>query len=152
MDDDSVIEIRDFIRDKHGKSYWITGWQTDSSFHGHVENDSAVIGRINWEIERSTSLMTIGDLIIFEYIGYPPIWKRIFPFLKWNPPTYRGLGLGNSMLDYVIRQAEVLQVDVIGGWITSDDLHVTPYLPEFYKKRGFQVDENMNIYLYMSEK
>lgn len=98
------------------------------------------MGRINWLIKDEDNGMTLADLVIFDPPTVRrPLWATLFPFLKWQPPSFRQCGFGSAMLRYVIEQAEMVGVERISGFTTSDDLRLTPYLLAFYEKHGFVV-------------
>lgn len=139
------IEIKCKIYDKFGAEYSIEGHLSASGFHSSVYSEIHSVGRINWTVS-DDKIMTIADLIIFEFFGKKPLWSYILPFL-YKYPSYKGRGLGSAMLKVIIEFARVLNVSEIRGWIAGDDLEAIPYLPELYRKHGFIVnDSNLTFY------
>jgi len=147
------------IKDKQGNVYIVNVVSdSESIFSASISFDRLSVGRINWVIEdNNVMIMTLADLIIFDRSSQRPLWARLLPFLKWNPPNFRQRGLGSAMLQYIIAKAEKLKVDAISGFVTSDDLQETPYLLKFYEKHGFTVrrtsqgsqDDSITIYYEM---
>jgi hypothetical protein len=130
------------IEDKQGNVYIVNIVSEDETvFSAYISFKKICVGRINWVIEEN-NVMTLADLVIFDGMVRRPLWSRLLPFLTWKPPNFKQRGLGSAMLRYVIAQAEKLQVDAISGYLTSDDLRDTPYLPEFYEKHGFLVRQS----------
>lgn len=124
---------------------------TDSNsptFSSMVYFERICVGRINWIRHLENNTIELVDIIIFDPpVIIPPWWVRWMPFLPWKPSHFRQCGLGSAMLQYVIQQAEILNVEAITGFLTSDDIQETPYLESFYEKHGFIVDgENKTLY------
>ncbi|MCB9460155.1 MAG: hypothetical protein H6670_10945 [Anaerolineaceae bacterium] len=139
------IQINHFIYDDAGQVYTIEGNLSASSLISHVCSKKDVIGQINWRMPRPDEIV-IGDLIIFDPPLYFKKWWQRLPFLDRRPVTFRGRGLGSAMLAYVLDSARSMDVSLIRGWITSDDLAITSYLPDFYRSRGFTVNEDLSFY------
>ena len=136
-------DITHTIHDKSGTAYNIEGHLTPRSLLSHVFSTRRCVGRINWTISQP-GVLTIADLMIFEPLDIKPWWARVF---HKQPPNYKGRGLGSAMLDYIIESARAIGVSEIRGWMTHEDLKATPYLPAFYRKHGFTVDDdNLTFY------
>lgn len=131
----------EYLYDSAGKAYAVAiVSQSATFFSAHIYYGRMWLGRINWLIADERNVMQLADLVLFdEPLGHHPLWARITSLLRWHPPNFRQRGLGSAMLCAVITQAEKLKVDAISGFITTDDLQKTPYLLEFYKKHGFDV-------------
>lgn len=56
-------------------------------------------------------------------------------------PGFKGKGLGKTMLMELEKVARQLGASKMVGKVTTSDLKETPWLLEFYKKRGFEVQE-----------
>lgn len=129
------------LYDKSGESYWLSiDSDYQSAFSEYVYTEKATVGRINWIIEQETNHMILADIIIFEPpIMRTPLWARLVPFYKWQPPSFRGRGLGSAMLNFVVEQAKKINVDAIKGNMKGDDSESDKYLERFYKKHGFTI-------------
>lgn len=139
------LAITHTIYDQSGDAYTIEGHLSPSGLISYVCSKKACVGRINWDTSQ-TDVMTIGDLIIFDPFDRKPWWAWLFPFFYKPPAGYKGRGLGSAMLRYIIASARAMGVTEIRGWITSNDLKATPYLPAFYRKHGFTVNDDLNFY------
>lgn len=139
-------EITHTIYDKSGVAYTIEGHLSPSVLLSFVIFEGRCVGCINWTIS-DTGVMTIADLTIREPLDIKPLWARVLPFLyRKQPVSYKGRGLGSAMLNFIIESARAMGVSEINGWITGDDREATPYLPEFYRKHGFMVKDDMRFF------
>lgn len=138
------ININCQIYDKLSNKYIIDGHLSDTVFLSYVYFQDDYIGAINWTLFEP-GIMTIAELNIFPYRGKKPLWAHILPMF-YTPSNYRGRGLGNAMLEFIITSARNMGISEINGWMTSDDLKITPYLPKFYQKHGFTVNDNKLFY------
>lgn len=134
------LEIAHTIYDKFGDVYTVSGHLSSWGLLSYVVSPTKCVGRINWDTSKP-GLMIIADLIIFEPLNIKPWWGRLFPFFYRPPAHYKGRGLGSAMLNYIIASAQAMDIAEIRGWITGSDLEATPYLPAFYRKHGFTVDD-----------
>lgn len=139
------IEIKHTIYDRFGDAYTVGGNLSPSGLLSYVTSKKHCVGRINWTTSKS-AVLTIADLIIFDKNHYrKPLWSHVLPVL-YRPINYRGRGLGAAMLKFIIESAQNMGISEVNGWITSDDLKVTPFLPEFYRNHGFMVGDDLTIW------
>lgn len=142
-------EITHTIYDKSGNAYAIEGHLSPSGLISYVCSKKGCVGRINWDTSQP-SVMIIRDLIIFEPSDAKPGWAWLFPFFYKQPTGYKGRGLGSAMLHYIITSARAMGVAEIKGWIADDDLQLTPYLPTFYHKHNFTVNNDLTFHQVLS--
>lgn len=138
---DDGREITHIIYDKFGNPYTISGHLSTSGFVSDVVSELDWVGRINWMTEQADVLL-ITDLIIFDVPVLLTLQERVSRFIKRQPTHYKGRGLGSAMLNFIITSARAMGVSEINGWITGEDLEKTPYLPAFYRKHGFTVNDS----------
>jgi hypothetical protein len=139
------LEITHTIYDQLGDTYTIEGHLSPSSLISYVCSPKGYVGRINWDTSQP-DILVIADLIIFDPLNIKRWWARLFPFLYRQPVHYRGRGLGSAMLHYITASPRAMGMAEIRGWITCDDLQVNPYLPVFYRKHGFTVNDDLTFY------
>jgi hypothetical protein len=84
--------------------------------------------------------LQLSDLTIKEFVlgGLAGMLRRMLP---GTPKTYRGNGLGTALLKQVMATAQDLGIHTIYGSVTQADLDTTPYLLDWYKRQGFQVEK-----------
>jgi hypothetical protein len=84
--------------------------------------------------------LQLSDLTIKEFAlgGLAGMLRRMLP---GTPKTYRGNGLGTALLKQVMATAQDLGIHTIYGSVTQADLDTTPYLLDWYKRQGFQVEK-----------
>lgn len=129
-----------YLRDKKNNKYTVSLLRDGDGFDAHISWKNNSVGLIRWYIDDANQLV-LGDIIIFD----PPLisYKRILCFIPvwYRRKSFRGLGLGSAMLEFVIAQAKNLEVDGIWGIIVPDDPK-TPNLAIWYQRHGFEVDGN----------
>lgn len=130
-----------YLLDNKGNSYHLSLLRDGDFFDAHVSWKNTGVGLIRWFIDDS-NILILDDIHIFE----PPLssYKRLLWFIPiWHrKKTFRGLGLGSAMLEFVIAQAKKLKVEGIWGLITQGDKTDTPYLVDLYERHGFMVSDN----------
>jgi len=140
MDEDEEIECTK-IQDRYGRVYdlkctdWKTGWRLILSDEG------ARVGEAKCTV--GPGGLFIGDLHIFEPAGsQKQNWiARLGEILGWRekPQSYRRLGLGSEMLQYIVSRARQKGIKGIEGNFSAVDTGPNPKLPEWYRKRGFTI-------------
>lgn len=134
-----------YLLDKKGRSYRLSILRDGDFFDAQISWKNTQVAMIRWFIDDSNTLI-LDDIHIFE----PPLmsYKRLLGFIPiWHrKKTFRGLGLGSAMLEFVITQAQKLKVEDIWGLLTQGDKTDTPYLVDLYERHGFTIHDN-HIYL-----
>ena len=126
------------IIDKHGLKYQLTIDIADAVVCCHLWYQSNQVGSARC-LKFGHELL-IGDLLIHEPNrgGFLSVIRQM---ITRQPKTYRGRGLGSALLKHVIEVAKDLDVHVIHGSVTKVDMASTPYLLDWYKNQGFQIEK-----------
>uniref|UniRef100_UPI0040572A67 hypothetical protein n=1 Tax=Candidatus Electronema sp. TaxID=2698783 RepID=UPI0040572A67 len=88
--------------------------------------------------------MEIKDLLVEEEIRIPtPIsWFFFLPSkMRYKSISFRGQRWGAVLLDRLLHEADAADIHTVWGSVTQDDVQRTPYLLEWYSRRGFSVEK-----------
>lgn len=132
-----------FIRDKHRRKYLVT--RSDSNFFTrfNIVYCGIRVGHVNCRFEGDEVLRLI-DLCIRDTATLPP-WFYLnfcnvsFPPTSWRTENYRNRGLGTAMIEFLVTHAKSKRAKRIEGEVKTYDFKANPDLPDWYRRRGFEV-------------
>lgn len=117
-----------------------------------VSRDEFSIDLTAWAHERKVGYLRtlrdgdrlqIADLQVCAAVPLPwPFFHTLLcHVLAPRRRSYRGRGIGSQLLATLVRIADESQVREVWGFITRADLHVSPFLPDWYGRYGFRILE-----------
>lgn len=136
------MEAEHIISDRYGISYRVhseraTGWSFE------IWCGSNLVGHMNCT-EQSPALL-VGDFVLYDNVCAPEsraaeIWRRC---LRRPRPVYscRNRGLGTAMFELLGSLAKSAGFQRLEGWISDVDTRFNPDLPNWYRRRGFNVTD-----------
>jgi len=119
-----------FITDKSGEKFW-THWDDIDCLSVWYRGWPA--GRVNLDFKTNGKVI-LADIIVFN--SYPRSHRNL-----------RKRGLGKAMLQEAIRYAREHGAKLMWGWIQPDENTTVEYLVDWYRRQGFQVNDNLGIFL-----
>jgi GNAT superfamily N-acetyltransferase len=143
-----MAQLPQWITDKYGKRYSLKISRfNDSAFTIFAQDGDCRAGTL--ALQLCYPYLRIADLHIEDDFIAPPRFKVI---RKWRtilqlPPrkcTLRGRGLGAALLRIAIDYAKAQSCEGVDGELAPNDLERTPYLRDFYRKAGFEIQRKDN--------
>src|SRR5688572_13618634 len=107
-----------YLTDKENNQYIVSIVAHDNDcFLADIVTKNALVGQIKWVVNEP-NILELADLVIFEQaVVFRRGCLRYIPLLKQKEQSFRHLGLGTAMLEYVIAQAKELGMKGIYGEI-----------------------------------
>jgi hypothetical protein len=128
------------ITDRFGTTYQVE-FERDPLWIFRIRAGYIEIGRIY--CDGNPPVLELRDIRFRDDIpAKETILKQIWRKLAHQPGpllNYRDRGLGSAMLNQIERLAWADGFRVIEGWISSVDTDQDPDLPNWYRRRGFEV-------------
>ena len=132
------------IYDKQGRDYQIEVNEHESILLLKVYRSldcvglRDMVGHIDCVFE-SPNEMILGDIYFENKIDRNPL-RCIYAFFHQEPKSYRRLGLGTAILEFLIKYVKEKGIKKLHGSITQDDLNANPNLTKWYQDQGFTVE------------
>ncbi len=136
------------IHDKHGRPYSVIASDLDSKDFKrfNIEHRGHRVGYVNYHIE-GDDVLYVDDFHIYDKAMRPPwffidlfIWNLgSFPPERFRVSNYQKRGLGTAMIKFLASYAKSESVKRIEGEVKPHDLKDNPDLPDWYRRRGFNV-------------
>ena len=138
-------ELADFTEEKHtiqdtaGETYSVQFLRSEDLWDMKLLHDGRMIGEANC-LRHGESLF-LGNIEIINSAA-PPAIKAGDTAPQPKATNYRRRGLGTLMLEFIIAQARRSGFQQIRGHLHPLNLHDKPDLPDWYRRRGFDVRMN----------
>lgn len=87
--------------------------------------------------------MMISDILVGEDVRICTLVSSCFLLptkMREKSTNFRGQGLGSLLLDRLLQEADKAGIHTIWGSVTRDDIQRTPGLLDWYRRRGFIVE------------
>lgn len=146
----SIEELHALI-DEQGQPYQMRLVEDDSGWTIKVFCDHTLVAQVNCIVQGGD--LFLADLHVFEAARHP--LRPVDRFKGWvgfvagfgfeaagRTENYQHRGLGTELLNFVIRRAREHSFRRITGKLFPKDLASNPRLPDWYRRRGFQVTLN----------
>lgn len=140
----STEELHALI-DEQGEPYQMRLVDEGSAWTLKVFDDHALVAQVNCLVQGCD--LFLADIHVYEAARNP--LRPVDRFKGWlgfdvAGPTknYQHRGLGTELLSFVIRRAREHSFRRITGKLFPKDLAANPQLPDWYRRRGFQVTMN----------
>ncbi len=113
----------------------------------------AKINKIGWIIRAKHDDLCVGqaslivinekrlkltDIIVYDKVENKSAFAR---FLGRKTKNYRNMGIGTTLIEFIIEKAHEYGYGTIFASITFQDIIDTPHLLDWYRHRGFEVNE-----------
>lgn len=139
------IEELHALFDEQGQPYQMRLFEDNSAWTIKVFDDHALVAQVNCLVQGND--LFLADLHVFEAARHPlkpvDLVKGWFGFeVSGRTENYQHRGLGTELLNFVIRRAREHSFRRITGKLFPRDLEGNPRLPDWYRRRGFQVAMN----------
>lgn len=130
-----------WIKDKAGRSYRLTIAEVQDLWVLRVFHGRTLVGESN--CQRKDQELFLGDLHILNDVKIPEgglsRFLRFVTGCQKTPVSYRGRGLGRSLLKFIMDRAAERGLRQITGNLFPRDLKENPKLPDWYRQFGFEV-------------
>ena len=125
------------IYDKFGQSYQVH-CHADGMFH--VTHNGIHVANLYCATGGKTGLLS--DLRVEDCVPYQG--SRLLQFLRLQPRTknYENKGIGTALLKYALQHLKDEGCEKVEGKIVERDFKKNPWLPDWYRKHGFNVSES----------
>lgn len=139
-------ELADFSEEQHtiqdntGETYSVRFLRSDQLWNIKLFHNGRLIGAADCPVHSAESLL-LGNIEIFS-TAVPPSLMAGDTAPQPPPPDYRGRGLGTLLLNFVITQARLSGFQRITGHLHPQNLADNPALPDWYRRRKFNVRMN----------
>ena len=141
MDADDRPEVMPF-QDDAGRNYVLHFYAGAAGWTIRVLDRKAVIAMVKCAIQGDG--LFLGDLNVFESARLPQnafnSWLRNLFRMNPRAANYQRRGLGTRLLRFLIEKAQHAGMTRITGSLFTRDLAAFPNLPNWCRKRGFQVE------------
>ena len=87
--------------------------------------------------------LNLCDIVVFDKVAVPyPFAHTLLLTLGFSPRTVnaRHLGIGNRLMDRLIKEARGLGIFEIWGSVTEGGVNASPFLLDWYRRFGFEVE------------
>lgn len=148
------------ILDREGRQYRLTVSEQDAVFLIQLYDRHTLIGEARC-IRESPETFYLGDIAIAnDVIASPANWwdslLRKIPGYQPQSVSYRGKGLGSTLLQALIEQARTAGGQTLYGTVFRQDCENNPNLLQWYQKHGFEIqpphpeDEDMLALIHLN--
>lgn len=142
-----LMEAEHDITDRYGDHYRVHS-ERDTGWSFHLWHGDSVVGYMNC-IEQPPVLL-VGDFKLYDAVqvretALAKLWRKL---LRHPCPVrnYRNRGLGTALLALLSELAKSSGFRRLEGWISDVDTNTNPGLPDWYRRRGFQVTNRRDGY------
>ncbi len=139
-------ELADFTEEQHtiqdnaGEIYSVRFLRSEDLWDIKLLHDGRLIGEANCP-RHSVESLFLGNIEIFSTAA-PPAVMAGDTAPQPTAPNYRRRGLGTSLLNFIIAQARLSGFQQIRGHLLPQNLQDKPDLPDWYRRRKFNVRMN----------
>lgn len=129
------------IKDNTGESFLVQFRRSEEQWDFDLLQDARLIGSAHCLLHSSENLF-LGNIEVFSTASPPTATMPDAKPQSAAPNNYRGRGLGASFLNLIICQARDHRFKRITGHLLPQNLQDKPDLPDWYRRRKFDVRMN----------
>jgi GNAT superfamily N-acetyltransferase len=130
---EGTYDLKKFLKDNFGQEYTMEIIETKDTFSGILYDRGEHVGHMGCKLY-TTKQMNLDEVYIRD--DSDPLDGSISP--GGRAKNYRNKGLGTKLLKLAINYARNRRAKFIYGSVTKEDISRTPFLLQFYERRGFK--------------
>ena len=103
------------------------------------------VGSVDWRIPEPGTMILGYIMVRDEVILKKHHFLSLLREVRGKKPItmdFQRRGLGSTLLEFVIAQGRSQKIEIIRGGIVQGAAQDSPWLPEWYRKHGFQTRKN----------